>query len=123
MKSGSVFAVELNGLTAGSDYDQLDISGGFGTLVLEAPTLSVTLGFTPSIGDSFLIVNGPNSGEFAGLPNGASFVAGGQGFRIDYNPSASIILTAVPEPAAGLLLAAGAALLSRRRRFSMNPKP
>lgn len=121
MDAGTFFEVELNGLTAGTGYDQLAMGSGT-TLTLSTPTLSVVLGFTPAIDDTFQIVNGFStlSGAFAGLPtSGSTFVAGGTQFKIDYNAS-DITLTVVPEPATigtmSLSLLVGALLRRRWRR-------
>jgi hypothetical protein len=67
--------IELGGLTAGTQYDQLAI-GGSATL---DGTLQVSLvdGFTPSSGDSFQVMTyGSRSGSFATINgNGQSYVA------------------------------------------------
>ncbi len=121
LELGSTLAVEINGTTAGTDYDQLAM-GGFG-LTLNNPGLAVSLGFTPGLGDSFLIVAGlsgfdPDAfGTFSGKPDGSQFVVGATTFQIAYNAD-DISLTVVPEPTTlglfGLLTVAG--LLRRRLR-------
>ncbi len=121
MSSGSVFEVELNGLTAGTQYDQLNMNGNM--LALVSPTLQVVLGFTPALNNTFTIVTGLSgfdpvwNGTFAGLPNASTFTVGTTEFRIDYNTS-DITLTVVPEPHTLSLLGlvAGAWLLRRRIR-------
>ena len=70
--SGGNFNVLLNGAgTAGTDYAQLDVTGN----VTLGGNLNLTLGYTPSLGDSFVIVNNqgsqPINGLFNGLPQGA----------------------------------------------------
>ncbi len=118
LDSGSTFEVELNGLAVGTEYDRLAMGPGT-ALTLTNPTLLVQLGFSPALDDTFLIVAGFSSlsGTFNGLPDNATFTAGGTDFRIDYN-SSDITLTVVPEPASlGVLgLLAMAALLRRRAR-------
>jgi fibronectin-binding autotransporter adhesin len=84
--SGSpAFVVQLNGTTAGSGYDQLNV---IGTVNLSGATLSGTLGFSPALGTSFTIINNdgadPITGTFAGLPEGSSVVLSGQSFQISY---------------------------------------
>ena len=74
--SGGNFNVLVNGAgTAGTDYAQLDVTGN----VTLGGNLNLTLGYTPSLGDSFVIVNNegtdPISGAFSGLPAGG--LAGG----------------------------------------------
>ena len=119
MAAGSVFEVDLNGLAAGTEYDQLVLNDetAFGFLDLSAgPTLSVSLGFTPAPGASFLIVDGPSTGFFAGLDNDALFSPNGSTtFRIAYNPATDITLTVIPEPTALALALAGLAVLATRR--------
>mgnify|MGYP001409650749 CR=1 FL=1 len=76
--------VELNGTNAGTQYDQLVATG---TTSLSGP-LTATLGYSPTVGDQFIIINNtgasPISGTFAGLPEGASLVIGGLNFTITY---------------------------------------
>ena len=116
LASGATFAVELNGITAGTLYDQLDVTAGAFGLTLQGATLSVSLGYAPALGDSFEIVKGPNSGVFDGLANQAVFSAGAALMRITYDPLSDITLTVVPEPTVTGLLIAGALLLGSARR-------
>ena len=59
-----------------------------GTVALNNATLAVSLGYTPSVGDSFLIINNDGgeavSGTFNGLPEGSSFTFGNTRFSISY---------------------------------------
>lgn len=105
--------MELGGKTAGSEYDRLTVSGA-GTL---AGTLDVTLinGFAPSLGDTFLLIDGGTlTGSFATthlptLPAGEQWLV--TQTASDYS------LTVVPEPALGTAsLTALAAMFSRRLR-------
>jgi autotransporter-associated beta strand protein len=59
LASGATYAVEINGATAGSSYDQAAVTG---TITLGA-ALSLTLGYTPTIGDAYTIIanNGSNA--------------------------------------------------------------
>ncbi len=71
--SGSTYSVELNGTTPGSSgHDQLNVTG---TVSLSGSTLDVTLGFTPSPGDEFIIIANDGAdavtGNFSGLAEGA----------------------------------------------------
>jgi autotransporter-associated beta strand protein len=120
LELASTLAVEINGTTAGTDYDQLAM-GGFG-LTLNNPGLAVSLGFTPGLGDSFPIVTGLSGfdpdvfGVFSGKPQGSQFTVGSTTFEIDYGTS-DISLTVVPEPSTlGLFGLLAAAVLLRRRR-------
>ncbi len=79
------FIVELNGTTAGTGYDQLNVRG---TNNLAGTRLKVFLNFPSSLSNQFVIINNdgaePITGTFAGLPQNATLTAGGQQFRISY---------------------------------------
>src|SRR5262249_23067755 len=70
----------------GSGYDQLQVTGSvsLGT----TSNLDVILAFTPTIGTSFLIIDNDSvdaiSGNFNGLPEGATFTLSGLTFQITY---------------------------------------
>jgi len=85
LNSSSTLAIELNGTTPGSGYDQLNVNG---SVSLNNASLSVTTGFTPAPGNSFTILNNdgsdPVGGTFSGLPQGATFAAGPNLFQINY---------------------------------------
>lgn len=125
LQLGSSFGIELNGTTAGSGYDQLNVTG---TVTL-AGLLNVTTGFTPAEGNLFFILLNDDSdainGSFAGLANNAYFNAGVQGYRISYFGDSATnsftggndgVLMAVPEPRALILGAIGMLGLLRRRK-------
>lgn len=82
------YFVELNGTTAGSEYDQLNVRG---TNQLAGSTLHVTVGpgFAPFEGERLTIINNDSAeaivGTFAGLGNGSVFTSGGNQFRILYS--------------------------------------
>ena len=118
LNNGATFEVELDGLTAGEQYDQL-VMGTGATLTLSNPTLSVLLGFTPAMSDTFTIISGFGTvtGTFNGLADASEFTVDTTTFRIDYNDE-DITLTVVPEPGSlGILgLLAAAAILRRRAR-------
>ena len=81
------FFVELNGPTAGTDYDQINVHG---TNNLGGATLHVIPFFSSpvSVGQQFTIINNdgaePVTGTFNALPENSGFNAGGYGFRINY---------------------------------------
>jgi hypothetical protein len=99
----STLILEIGGLTPGTQYDQLDISGK----AILGGTLQIALinGFTPTAGESFHILNGAMTGTFANL-NLAPLPAG-----LRWNTSALSsqgVISAVPEPSTLALLGVGA---------------
>jgi hypothetical protein len=79
------FHVELNGTAAGSGHDQLNVNGA---VALGNALLSVTPGFTPAYGDSFVIINNDGvdavSGTFNNLPQNALITNGATVLRLSY---------------------------------------
>jgi fibronectin-binding autotransporter adhesin len=121
LASAATTLIELAGRTAGTAYDQV-VVGGTPTV---GGTLSVALlsGFVPAAGDAFTILDNQSAaavaGTFAGLPQGATFTAGGVPLSISYvgGTGNDVVLTAVPEPGTATLAGlAAAGLLARRRR-------
>lgn len=110
--AGNTLLVEIGGLTAGSQFDQLNIGG---TLGLNG-TLDVDLisGFNPAYGDFFNILDGLTTGTFSNF----SFPALNGGLNWDTSDLYTVgNLKIVPEPSAcALLLMTGAGLLGRHRR-------
>ncbi|MBS1793306.1 MAG: right-handed parallel beta-helix repeat-containing protein [Acidobacteria bacterium] len=98
MTSGSSLDIELNGTTAGTGYDQVNVTG---TVSLGGATLNVTTGFAPTAGNTFTIINNdgadPVSGTFDALPEGTVFYVGANSFRISYvgGTGNDVVLTAV----------------------------
>jgi len=121
--SNSNYSVELNGLTLGSTYDSTLISGS-GFINISNSLLSVSLGFTPNVGDKFDIITNMTGnailGTFAGLADGSTFTAGGTDLEITYfgGTGNDVVLSVVPEPSSLLLTAAGVALMTVVRRRS-----
>lgn len=91
LNANSNFRVELQspGVSPGTDYDQLVITGSSLTIDPTATLTGVRLGgYTANFGDTFVIVNntfGTVNGTFAGLPDGSLFSFNGQVFQIRYN--------------------------------------
>ena len=84
--SGSTFVVELAGVAiAGIDYDQLASSG---EVSLGDATLDLTVDFTPTPGDRFVILSKsgsePVASRFLGLPDRDIFTAAGHAFQTFY---------------------------------------
>jgi len=78
MASGSTLAIEINGTTAGTHYDQVIVNGA---VDVTGAALSVTHGYAPGTGDTYtIIVNDAAdavTGSFSGVSEGGSFIAGG----------------------------------------------
>jgi len=87
--------VRLNGTSPGSQYDRLEVQGS-AQLFSGLTRLVIDLGFTPSVGDSFTILQaaGGVTGLFGGYASGETFSVGCLNFRIDYTPTA-VVLTRV----------------------------
>jgi hypothetical protein len=86
----------------GTDPDRYSQVRAAGPIDLGGSTLSLTLGFTPEVGDCFTLLSSDDSsavtGTFAGLDEGAVFSQGGLTFRITYQggPAGnSVVLTRV----------------------------
>ncbi|MGE3517663.1 MAG: choice-of-anchor D domain-containing protein [Vicinamibacterales bacterium] len=79
------FSVRLDGANAGTEYDQLAVTG---TVNLTGAALSVALGYAPTTGSSYRILDNDAAdaitGTFAGLAEGATFTSGGYTFQISY---------------------------------------
>ena len=87
LSSGSTFTVLLDGTTAGTGYDELNVTG---TASLGNSTLDLLLGSnfaaSATIGARYVIVSTTQgvSGSFSGLASGDTFNAGGDRFTISY---------------------------------------
>jgi hypothetical protein len=127
--NGAGYSVNINGLTAGTGYDQLNVVGAVSLSSDVALTLSV--GFQPAIGDKFAIVLNDGAADpvvtSAFFTSGvnvleegdAIFVSPFHEFTISYQggDGNDIELTyAVPEPGAITLLLGGLATMCARRR-------
>ncbi len=122
---GGAFAVELNGTTAGLDYDQLKVTSAFTLSV--STELVISLGYAPALNDSFTLIDNAAAPTFSsgftvgGVPiaDEGLFMVGGQHYRLDYTGGADsndIVLTAVPEPGSAVLLLGGLVLCAVNRR-------
>jgi hypothetical protein len=78
----STFFVDLNGIAAGTDHDQLDVAG---TVTINNANLAGTLGYASIPGEELVIIGNdggdPVVGKFA---QGDLVEIGGQRFAIDY---------------------------------------
>src|SRR5207253_3149400 len=68
LASSSTFEVNINGTTVGTQYDRLNVTSG-SSIQLNGANLNVSLGFTPSVGQQFTIMQivgaGSRIGQFA----------------------------------------------------------
>jgi hypothetical protein len=138
-EEGGTYEFEIGGTTACSGYDQIDVTG---SVTLGSGTLDITLldSYSPSAGDSFVIIKNDGSdavnGTFANLAEGATTIVGGTVFQISYQGGSGndVVLTVqsvpeVPDTGFALLLAnpltalfssiisAGGILAIARRQF------
>src|SRR5262249_46555630 len=90
LPAGTNLNIDLNGTTAGSGFDQVNVTGN-ATL---GGNLNVSVGFVPAVGNTFTILQttGTVTGTFAGKANGSTFAVGGTTLSIAYNPN-SVVLT------------------------------
>ncbi|WP_420403915.1 DUF4347 domain-containing protein [Nisaea sp.] len=85
LSSGSTGRFEINGTTAGTEYDQIDVTG---SVDVTGATLATSVGFTSSTGDLFTLIANDGAdavtGTFSGLAEGATFNSGGRIYKISY---------------------------------------
>jgi len=108
----TALSVKLNGTTAGTEYDQLQVNGN---VSLGQVFLQVAVGFSPAAGTAFTIVKNtggaPVTGTFQNLPEGQKFIVGATTLQISYAGGASgqdVVLTAVATAASPTALAVDA---------------
>jgi hypothetical protein len=106
LSSTSTFGFRLNGPTAGTGYNQLNVTG---TVNLANATLNVSLGFTPPQTAVFTLIHSTNPivGTFAGLPEGAT-IFGPNGFAISYVGGSGHDVTLANRTPANYFLSEGA---------------
>ena len=97
--TSGTYTVTSNGTTAGS-YSQINAAG---VVNLGNATLTLVLGYTPNLGDSYTILTSTNpiQGAFAGLAQGSLIAVGNLTFQISYLNDA-VTLTNVYETAVEL---------------------
>jgi fibronectin-binding autotransporter adhesin len=100
LASTSNFRVDINGLTAGTGYDRLNVTG---TVSIGGSNLMVTVGTSLNIGQTFLIVNNDLADAVSGIfAQGGTVFSGPYAFSINYTGGDGndilLTVTAVPEP-------------------------
>ncbi len=93
LTSTSTVDIDINGAaTAGTDYDQIDVTDGL-TLAGASLDVSVGTGYTPASGNVFVIGQNDGgdvvSGTFNGLANGDIIDGGGATFQLFYDSDAT----------------------------------
>ncbi len=87
LPAGGTLQIEINGTTAGTQYDQLKVLGTASTVTL-AGSLDLIAAPALAAGSTFLIIDNagtsPVAGTFANLPQAAEFHEDGQWWRISY---------------------------------------
>lgn len=96
--------VEINGTTAGSEYDQIQVTG---EVDLTGATLNISSSFTAAAGDQFLLIDNDDvdavTGNFVGLAEGTLFSFNGNQVYITYQggDGNDVVLTVNSPPSAG----------------------
>lgn len=131
------FSVEINGAAAGTEYDRLRLTGAGSDFSLTGSNdLVLSLNYTPAANALFFLVDNGGGNAISGifeslngvttdLSQGALFTVDGKGFNISYvgdlagntfTGGNDLVIQAVPEPSAWLLLAGGLTLVATLRR-------
>ena len=101
MANTTAVRMEINGATAGTQYDQVEVMGANRVVDLNDAVLDLSLGFVPVVGSSFTILSLSDrsstlNGTFAGLPQDGLISVGNSQFTIDYTggDGNDVVLTA-----------------------------
>jgi trimeric autotransporter adhesin len=101
LATGSTVSTSLNGATAGTGYGQFDVGG---PTTIAGTTLKVSLGFTPTLNETFTLLKNTSgsaiTGTFTGLAEGATTTVNGFALKISYVGGAGhdIVLTNTTAP-------------------------
>lgn len=94
--NGSSYRPEVNGTTAGTGHDQLNLTGNVN--LTSGPELTVTLGYTAQANDRIVLITttGQLTGTFRNLANNTILAVNGLNFRVNYNDNGNnVVLTRV----------------------------
>lgn len=117
LAAGSTLRIEINGNTAGTQYDQLNVAG---SLDVTGATLEIRPFQNPSITDFYFIARSSGvTGTFAGLPQGGTYSIPGFSATISYIGNAGIgtetggndIVLFAPTPEPGTVLVTSAIVI------------
>jgi hypothetical protein len=85
LSAGATLSTEINGTTAGTNYDQTVVNG---TVNVSGATLSLSGSYTPVVGNSFVLVDNDGTdtitGTFTGLAEGATVTVNGTPMKLSY---------------------------------------
>jgi len=128
LNSGGMLSVEINSITVGTGYDQVNVTGS----VTLGGDLAISLGFTPVQFDNFFLIRNDGadaiSGLIGGYTQGSSFNLGGFNWLVSYTGDSvgntftggnDLVIQAVPEPntvALLVLTGMGGMIFLRRRK-------
>ena len=99
LQAGAVLKIEIAGGSAGTGFDQIDVTGAV-TLTGATLSLSLVAPYLPTAGDSYIIIINDGTddvtGTFSGLAEGTFFQVGGSSYRITYQGGSGndVVLTA-----------------------------
>jgi hypothetical protein len=126
--ASGILRMELNGPTAGSGYDQLNVRG---TVNLDGVALQPVLGFAAPTGTQFDIISNDGrdfvTGTFNGLPDGGKLYIGGVLYQINYEfggrPGNDVALQGLDTPPPPVLTIERLSANSARLLWPINDPP
>ncbi|MBX9582848.1 MAG: right-handed parallel beta-helix repeat-containing protein [Gemmataceae bacterium] len=92
LDNNDTLAVELNGTTAGTQYDQIAVTG---TATLGNANLTATLGYTPTAGTTYTVIDG---GTRSGTFGVTTVNAGAAVLTVSYTANDALLTVPTPTP-------------------------